>query len=323
MDSAIGKGLRQSPRLVAMTTAVAVAILATTLILTTPSGQKFDTGRGTYLTLAMIGCLYFGFVASHVPGMAGALGFRLAPKQGWFFWVWVSAALSVVQLVVVVVVLQCFPGISLGRPGALTWQQFSSACLIAPVSEEILYRMLICPPAVALARSWGGIIISGVVFASAHYLAGVATADNLLGGFFLAWLFLKSETILIPIALHSISNLILLTCLASLTPSVMPAPSVQADKKHAAEEKGIKSIGSDVATSITFVNKSQQTIKVYWLDSEGQRKHMETVKDGESREIEPTYLMHPWLITDEDDKAWYVYYPDAQPRSVEIVAPAK
>jgi von Hippel-Lindau disease tumor supressor len=322
-DSAIGKSLRQSSRLVITTTAFAVAILVSTLILTTPLGQQFDPGRGTYLTLAMIASLYLGFVAAHVPGTAAALGFRSTPKQGWLFWLWVGAALSVAQLIVVVIVLEFFPGISLGCPEAVTWQPFLSHCLIAPVTEEVLFRMLICHPAVALARSWGGIIISGVVFASAHYFAGVATADNLMGGFFLAWLFVKSETILVPIALHSISNLILLICLSSLTPSVLPAPSVKADKKHAAEEKGIKSIGSDVATSIMFVNKSKQTIKVFWIDADGRRELIGTMGDGDSREIKPTYLMHPWLITDENDKAWYVYFPDAQPRVVEINSPAK
>ena len=320
--SAIGKGLRQSPRLLVTTTAVAVAILVPTLVLTTPSGQKFDPGRGTYLTLAIIGCLYLGFVAAHVPGTSAALGFRWAPKQGWHFWLWVSAALSVVQLILVVIVLQFFPGISLGRPEALTWQRFLSLCLIAPIAEEILFRMLICPPTVAVTGSWGGIIISGVVFASAHYVAGVAAPDNLMGGFFLGWLFVKSETILLPIALHSISNLILLICLALLTAGVPSAPPVQAEKKHPAEQQGIKSINSDVETTIEFVNKSKQTIKVYWLDGEGQRKFLRTVKDGDSYGGR-TYVTHPWLITDENDKAWYVYFSDAQPRIVEVVAPEK
>src|SRR5690242_7628422 len=103
MDSAIGKGLRQSPRLLAMTTAVAAAILSLALILTTPAGQKVDSGRGAYLTLATVTCLYLGFLASHVPGMAGALGFRWAPKQGWRLWLWVGAVLSVAQFVAVII----------------------------------------------------------------------------------------------------------------------------------------------------------------------------------------------------------------------------
>lgn len=318
--SAIGKGLRQAPRLLVATTALAVAILVSAFILTTPSGQSFDPGRGTYLTLAMIGCLYLGFVAAHLPDTAAALGFRRAPKQGWLFWLRVGAALSVVQLIVVVIVLQFFPGISLGRPEALTWQRFLSLCLIAPMAEEILFRMLICPPAVAVTGSWCGIILSGVVFAFAHFIAGVATLDNLMGGFFLAWLFVKSETILVPIALHSISNLILLICLSLLTPGVQ---WVSTENKHPAEEMVIKSTNSDVETTIKLVNNSKQTIKVYWLDHHGQRQLAATVKDGQFYENRKTSPTHAWLTTDENDKAWYIYFPDAQPRTVEIVAPEK
>ena len=39
--------------------------------------------------------------------------------------------------------------------------------------------------------------------------------------------------------------------------------------------------------------------------------------------MQQTYVTHPWLITDADDNAWDVYFPDAQPRIVEIVAPKK
>jgi hypothetical protein len=91
-------------------------------------------------------------------------------------------------------------------------------------------------------------------------------------------------------------------------------------KKHPAEEKGLKSHDGDVETVITFVNKSGKSVKVYWLDYEGERKEYATVTDGDKYE-QQTFLTHPWLITDEKDNAWYVYFPDAQPRTVEIIAP--
>ncbi len=101
------------------------------------------------------------------------------------------------------------------------------------------------------------------------------------------------------------------------------APSAPAEKKHPAEEQGVKSTDSDVETTIKFVNKSKQTIKVYWLDYDGARVTRQTVKAGDSYEVATTYLTHPWLVTDENDDAWYIYYPDAQPRVVEIAAPDK
>lgn len=99
--------------------------------------------------------------------------------------------------------------------------------------------------------------------------------------------------------------------------------SARSTRKHPAEEKGLKSLRCDVETSIRFVNRSKQTIKVYWLDYEGQRKLYDTVASGEVSEVQRTYLTHPWLITDENDNAWYVHFPDCQSRTVMIVAPEK
>ena len=92
-------------------------------------------------------------------------------------------------------------------------------------------------------------------------------------------------------------------------------PPALAEKKHAAEEKGIKSTNGDVDASIKFVNKSAQTVKIYWLDYDGDRKLYQTLKDGEVYS-QGTFLTHPWLITDDNDDAWYVYFPDTQPRTV-------
>ncbi len=111
-------------------------------------------------------------------------------------------------------------------------------------------------------------------------------------------------------------GLLLVICVCFL---VAWPPLVRAEKKHAAEEKGIKSVNSDVEAKITFVNRSGNTIKVYWLDFDGNRKLYQTLKDGESYE-QKTFLTHPWVITDENDNAWHVYFPDAQPRMVEVVS---
>jgi hypothetical protein len=98
-------------------------------------------------------------------------------------------------------------------------------------------------------------------------------------------------------------------------------PVIVLPKKHTAEAKGITSTSNKVETTISFVNTSKQTIKVYWLDYEGKRQLKETVKEGDSYESKKTFSTHPWLITDKDDNAWEVYFPDAQPRTVEIVGP--
>jgi hypothetical protein len=97
-------------------------------------------------------------------------------------------------------------------------------------------------------------------------------------------------------------------------------PVVVRPRKHWAETKGTKSTSSKVETSLKFVNRSKQTVKVYWLDYEGKRQLKETLEDGQSYESKRTFLTHPWLITDKDENAWDIYFPDAQPRTVEIIA---
>jgi hypothetical protein len=92
-----------------------------------------------------------------------------------------------------------------------------------------------------------------------------------------------------------------------------------AQTKHPAEEAGIKSTPGSAATSafIEFVNKSQEEIKVYWLDDQGKRVLYLTLNPGENGEIS-TYLTHPWLITDSSDNAKDIFFPDSRSRTIEI-----
>jgi von Hippel-Lindau disease tumor supressor len=46
----------------------------------------------------------------------------------------------------------------------------------------------------------------------------------------------------------------------------------------------------------------------------------ETLAEGQ-RCDQPTFVTHPWLVTDAQERAWWLYYPDAQPRTIEIPAP--
>ncbi len=95
-----------------------------------------------------------------------------------------------------------------------------------------------------------------------------------------------------------------------------------ADKKHPVEVAGLTSGDSEIETTISFVNKAKKTVKVYWLDHDGDRVLYATLEEGETHE-QPTFLTHPWLITNEDGDSWSVYFPDAQPRTVDIVEPEK
>jgi len=79
-------------------------------------------------------------------------------------------------------------------------------CVDAPFYEELIFRSLLF---VAVLPTIGGrcaVILSGVLFAAIHVLRGNPGPDNQIAGFMLAWAFLKSRTILVPIAMHSAGN---------------------------------------------------------------------------------------------------------------------
>jgi dipeptidyl-peptidase-4 len=52
-------------------------------------------------------------------------------------------------------------------------------------------------------------------------------------------------------------------------------------------------------TSITFINRTDKDIDIYWIDSERQRKHYATVAAGDQHR-QHTFAGHVWLVTDKD-----------------------
>ena len=54
-------------------------------------------------------------------------------------------------------------------------------------------------------------------------------------------------------------------------------------------------------TSITFINRTDKNVDIYWIDSERQRKHYATVAAGD-RHRQHTFAGHVWLVTDKDGK---------------------
>jgi dipeptidyl-peptidase 4 len=63
------------------------------------------------------------------------------------------------------------------------------------------------------------------------------------------------------------------------------------------------------ATTLTFLNQTEGEVKLYWLDSEGQRQSYGLLGPGQSRE-QHTYAGHVWLVTDGAGKALAVFEAD-------------
>jgi hypothetical protein len=90
--------------------------------------------------------------------------------------------------------------------------------------------------------------------------------------------------------------------------------------KHPAELAGAKSLNADIKTNLKVTNTSEETLKVYWLNYDGKREFYATLKPGESFNSD-TFVTHPWLVTDAKEKAWALFYPDAQARVVDVAKP--
>ncbi len=59
-------------------------------------------------------------------------------------------------------------------------------------------------------------------------------------------------------------------------------------------------------TSITFINRTKNDAKIFWLDSDGQRRHYATIHTDQTHQ-QHTYAGHAWLVTDDAGKTLAVF----------------
>jgi dipeptidyl aminopeptidase/acylaminoacyl peptidase len=59
-------------------------------------------------------------------------------------------------------------------------------------------------------------------------------------------------------------------------------------------------------TLITFINRTDGDVQVYWIDSEGERRYYATVRADQHHQ-QHTYAGHVWLVTDKDGKNLAVF----------------
>lgn len=144
-------------------------------------------------------------------GEAPLLGMRLRPVQGWLYWFRIALRFGAAIVLLLIICSGAYffagwevplPPRPMHIPRKLFWM-----CLYAPLVEEVVYRSLLTAATYPWAGERGAIIASGVVFAAIHVIAGNPGPDNLLAGFLLEWAFLRSRTILVPMAMHSAGNL--------------------------------------------------------------------------------------------------------------------
>ncbi len=156
----------------------------------------------------------FGFYG-HLAGWdPDRLALRIMPRQPIAYWLKATAAIggSVLALALAATGIAWLAGFRLPMPDLFTRSDqilpwFLTACLMAPIVEEPIYRFVVCVPVDATFGRWPAIAASGILFAGLHVLYGNPAPTNMVAGFFLAWAYLKSRSLLVPIILHALGNL--------------------------------------------------------------------------------------------------------------------
>lgn len=106
-------------------------------------------------------------------------------------------------------------------------------------------------------------------------------------------------------------------CLA--TAAILAAVTMGfSQRQHPAErDKVARSIIGGLETSIFFRNESDKPVKLFWFNEKGERVFFMKLDLRQEKSVR-TYLAQPWLVTDAQDNALSLYYPDGQPRTVII-----
>ncbi len=138
-----------------------------------------------------------------------------APAGGWRQWVRLTALLGVVAVGCVGAAAGLWVAAGWHLPvqsvaPAETGSAFLRMCVFAPLLEEAVYRVALCVPLTAVAGPWPAVVASGAVFGLLHAVYGNASPENLLGGFLLAWVYLRSGSACMPVLLHAAGNLVIL-----------------------------------------------------------------------------------------------------------------
>lgn len=147
-----------------------------------------------------------------------AVGLRMVPQPGLRFWGRLLAVTVPVVILVGAVAaayvyykLQSWEGVPLIVVDRHNfWPVFLHMCVLYPLIEELTFRAALCTPLAPVIGPWPTVLFSGAAFAAVHFLYGNPGIDNFVAGYFLAWAFLKSGSILVPILFHSLGNFFIL-----------------------------------------------------------------------------------------------------------------
>ncbi len=73
-------------------------------------------------------------------------------------------------------------------------------------------------------------------------------------------------------------------------------------------EAALRSLDTQLAATVTFINRTQRPVNVYWLDHSGKRVLYFKLKANETA-VQETYITHPWVVTDSANQCVGIYLP--------------
>lgn len=206
MQSAIGQNL-QASRVRSVAVGIALMTVAVDFLIVM---ARIDPQNRIALAI-----LAFAIIVYLTDGDLESVGLQARPAQGWSPWVRWSylIALMVGACLAIGFGLWRLSGRPLPlhtTPPQVFWPYLLQMCFVAPMLEETIYRLVVCVAFAPVIGCWPTIILNGCLFGALHVVYGSASPENLVGGFFLAWAYLKSGTILVPLLLHSAGNFLAL-----------------------------------------------------------------------------------------------------------------
>jgi membrane protease YdiL (CAAX protease family) len=176
-------------------------------------------GTPQRVSLALFACIVLNEASNRT---GGVLGSALAPDPNWRYWGWVMLFLGGILglLVSIGLFISYWTGHTLPiprvTPGDIP-EALNRMCVEAPLIEEVIYCQAVCGAVLALAGPLWAIAVSGVPFALLHWVYGNPSLENQVGGFLLAWMYLRSGTLAVPILFHALGNLAALVLMVLVT----------------------------------------------------------------------------------------------------------
>ena len=187
---------------------IAAALAATTIALDLTVFRTPSLGQSWWRTVMGLAVLA-AFVA--LGGGPRPLGLRLRPLPDSSFWWRVTLCCSAVSvaLLAAAIVLASARGTWVLPPVENTrelWGFFIGGCVHAPITEDLLYHVVLCAPLAMLIGPWPTIVVSAAVFGLLHELWGKFVWIHPCVGALKGWMYLRGRCIWIMIAFHAFFN---------------------------------------------------------------------------------------------------------------------